>query len=132
MTTKIPQDLSKSTPGKLVDLVWTLREQRKLVEARAELIKEDEDRIKDYLLNTMNKDELGKLAGKLAQCSVSKSLKPRVTDWDALNKYILEHDAWDLRNKAANAAAFKARWEAGEDIPGTEKFFDVSLNVRKL
>lgn len=129
---KVPEDLTPFSPGKLVDLVWTLREQRKLIEARADLIKADEDRIKDHLIRTLTKQELTKLSGKFASCSLTETVKPSVLDWDVLNDYILKHDAWDLRNKAANAAAFRARWEAGETIPGVEKFRDINLNVRKL
>jgi len=128
----LPPDLSLRTPGSLVDLAFTLREQRKLIEARAELIKADEQKIIEHLIERCTKTELTKLAGKLAQASLSKTLMPTVTDWDKLNEYITEHDAWQLRNKAANAAAFRELWEAGIEVPGVDKFTQVKLNVRKL
>lgn len=128
----VPENLDVKTPGWIVDQIFVLREKRKLAEAKAALIKEDEDKLKEHLIQRCTKDELNKLAGKLASASLVRSLKPTVTDWDLVNKYIETHDAWDLRNKAANAAAFRARWEAGEEIPGVEKFVDISINVRKL
>ncbi len=38
-TPKVPEVLDNRTPGSLIDLVFVLREQRALIEARAELIK---------------------------------------------------------------------------------------------
>lgn len=125
-------NLNTMKPGVLIDQLYTLREKRKVIEAKAAQVKVLEDEIKTHLINRLTKDELSKLAGKLASCSVTRTVKPHVTDWTLLDPWIVANDAWDLRNKAANAAAFRARWDAGEDIPGVEKFTDVSLNVRKL
>ena len=132
MAIKVPEVLDNKTPGSLIDMVFALREERKLWETKAELIKEQEDRIKEHLIQRMTKEELKALSGRVAKCSLTETIKPNVKDWDVLNEYITSHDAWDLRNKAANAAAFRARWEAGEEIPGVEKFKDISINVRKL
>lgn len=132
MNTKVPEVLDNKTPGSLIDLIYTLREQRKLVEARAELIKADEKRIEDHLIQRMTKNELNALSGKLAKASLSETIVPQVEDWDALREYIKKRKAEDLRTKALNAAAFRARWEAGEVIPGVQKFKRINLSVRKV
>jgi hypothetical protein len=129
---KVPEVLDNKTPGFLVDMIFSLREQRKLIEARVDLIKADEKRVEDHLLERMTKHELNALSGKLAKCSVTKQLVPQVEDWDKLRAWIDERDAEDLRTKALNASAFRARWEAGEVIPGVVKFNRINLSVRKL
>jgi hypothetical protein len=128
----VPEVLDNRTPGSLIDLVFVLREQRKLIEARAELIKADEDRIKEHLIQRLTKSELTKLAGKIAQCSLTQTDVASAEDWDKINEYIEKQDAWDLRNKALNQAALRARREAGEVVPGVTWFRDVKINVRKL
>jgi hypothetical protein len=129
---KIPEVLDNKTPGSLVDLIFALREQRKLIEARADLIKADEKRIEEHLIQRLDKNELNALAGKIAKCSLTRTPRANAADWDKINEYIESHDAWDLRNKALNQAALRARREAGEDVPGIEWFTDVKLSVRKL
>jgi hypothetical protein len=129
---KVPADLATSSPGSLVDLTFALREHRKTIEAQAELVAVEEKRIIDHLIETCSKEELTKLAGKVAQASLVRTLMPSITDWDKVNEYITTHDAWQLRNKAANAAAFRELWEAGIEVPGVEKFVQLKLNVKKL
>jgi hypothetical protein len=129
---KVPEVLDNKTPGSLIDLVFVLREQRKLIEARADLIREDEKRIEEHLIQRLDKQELNALAGKLAKCSLTRTRMANAKDWDAINGYIESHDAWDLRNKALNQAALRARLEAGEDVPGVEWFTKVSLSIRKV
>lgn len=131
-TPKVPEVLDNRTPGSLIDLVFVLREQRALIEARAELIKADEDRIKEHLIQRMTKSELRALSGKLAKCSLTESEVANAKDWDAINAFIEKEDAWDLRNKALNQAALRARREAGVEVPGVEWFKNVKINVRKL
>lgn len=128
---KVPEVLDNKTPGSLVDLVFALREQRKLIEARAELIKEDEKRIEEHLIQRLTKQELRALSGKLAKCSLSETDIAQAEDWDKVNEYIETHDAWDLRNKALNQAALRARKEAGEVVPGISWFKRISISIRK-
>lgn len=129
---KVPAVLDNKTPGSLVDLVFTLREQRKLIEARAELIHEDERRIEEHLIQRLTKQELRALSGKLAKCSLSETDIAQAEDWDKVNEYIETHDAWDLRNKALNQAALRARKEAGEAVPGISWFKRISISIRKV
>jgi len=129
---KVPEVLDNRTPGSLVDLVWSLREQRKLWEARAELIRDDERRIEEHLLQRCTKEELTKLAGKLAKASVTTTDMANAEDWDKINAFIEEHDAWDLRNKALNQLALKSRREAGVEVPGVTWFKKLKINISKL
>lgn len=126
---QMPEDLNACTPGKLVDKLYALRSRRRVVQQSIDDLKEKENLIIDHLLNRLPKMDLDGCAGKLAKVSITKTMVPHVKDWDALNEYITEHDAWDLRNKAANAKAFRDRWEDGEVIPGVVPFTRVSLSL---
>lgn len=41
-----------------------------------------------------------------------------VADWDALSKYVTEHEAFDILQKRIAPAALQARLDAGEEIAG--------------
>ena len=129
---KVPENLELRTPGSLVDLVWSLREQRKLWEARAELIRDDERRIETHLIERLTKEELNALSGKLAKCSLSSTDMASAEDWDKVNKFIEERDAWQIRNKALNQLALRELRESGVEVPGVTWFKQVKISVRKL
>ena len=129
---KVPEVLDNKTPGSLIDLVFGLHEQRKLWETRVDMIKEQENSIKEHLIQRMTKNELRALSGQLAKCSLTETELASAKDWDKLNEYIENNDAWDLRNKALNQAAMRARREAGEEVPGVEWFKRINISVRKL
>ena len=48
----------------------------------------------------------------------STMLKPVAEDWDAIHRYIREHDAIDLVHKRLTEGAVKLRWDDGVTIPG--------------
>ena len=48
----------------------------------------------------------------------STALKPVAEDWDAIHRYIREHDAIDLVHKRLTEGAVKLRWDDGVTIPG--------------
>ena len=129
---KVPENLDVRTPGSLVDLVWSLKEQRKLIETRAEMIREEERRIEEHLIQRLTKEEINALSGKHAKCSVSKTQVASAEDWDKVNKFIEERDAWQIRNKALNQLALRELHEAGVEVPGVTWFTQIKLNVRKV
>lgn len=129
---KVPEVLDNKTPGSLIDLVFSLREHRKLLETRAGMIKEDERRITEHLIQRMTKHELNALSGKRAKCSISRTSVASAEDWDVVNDWIQKTGSWDIRNKALNQAALRARLDDGVEIPGLKWFQQVKLNVRKI
>ena len=131
MKTKVPDDLTTIKSGKLVDLLWTLAQERKLIEAQAAVVKKEEDRIEEFLMQTLKKSDLNGLRGTLAQVSVTHSVFPQFVDWDLFYKFVVKHDAFGLLQKRASVGAFKERWDAGEKIPGVEQFTKVGLSVKK-
>lgn len=131
MKTKVPEELTAVTLGHLADLLYKLREERKGIEGKAEEIKSEETRIKNYLIENLPKEQLVKLTGKLASISLTKNLVPQVTDWDKLYAFVEKNDAFDLLQKRPSSTAFKERWEAGIEVPGVDKFVALDISVRK-
>lgn len=62
--------------------------------------------------------------------SMSEEVVPAVKDWEALYAFIHEHHAYHLLQRRAASAAWRELYESGTEIPGTEPFTQVKLNIR--
>lgn len=118
--------------GACVDKAYTLRAERLEIEKKAEAVKAQEEAIKQHILATFSKADIDGAKGKVANASVSRSVKASVKDWPTVQKYIESHDAWDLMIKSINNKAYRDRLEAGEEIPGVERFDTVTLSLTKI
>lgn len=131
MKTKVPADLATLKAGKLVDLLYTVRQERLAFEREAAEVKEVETRISNYLLDNMTKEDLSRLSGDIANVKVMKSVVPTVTDWEAFYAYVKKKGAFDLLQRRTGIEAFRERWEQGIEIPGVTQFTNVGLSVTK-
>lgn len=48
----------------------------------------------------------------------SSTIQPVAEDWDAIHRYIKEHDAIDLVHKRLTVSAVQLRWDDDVTIPG--------------
>jgi hypothetical protein len=129
--TKVPEDLTGIPAGKLADLLYKLRAERGEIEGKAEEVKAEETRIKDFLIETMPKAELSRITGELANAALTRKVVPQVADWDKLYAFIEKNDAFDLLQKRPSELAFKERWEAGVQVPGVDQFTVLGISVTK-
>ena len=118
--------------GACVDKAYTLRAERLEIEKQAEAIKTQEEAIKQHIIATFSKADIDGAKGKVASASVTRSVKASVKDWPTVQKWIEAHDAWDLMTKSINNKAYRDRLEAGEEIPGVERFDTVTLSLTKI
>ena len=118
--------------GACVDKAYTLRAERLEIEKQAEAIKVQEEAIKLHIIATFSKADIDGAKGKVASASVTRSVKASVKDWPTVQKWIEGHDAWDLMIKSINNKAYRDRLEAGEEIPGVERFDTVTLSLTKI
>jgi hypothetical protein len=126
---------AKAVPAKLgaaVDLLFTTRQKRLVVQQTIKEMEDLEKRIKDHLINTLPKSDASGVAGKLARAAITSKKVPTVKDWDSLYAYIKQNDAWELLQRRVNNTAVDDRWDAGDDIPGVEAFVAVNVSVTKI
>lgn len=129
--TALSPALARLSYGALADKLLDLRNKRLALESDAEELKKQETQIKEHLIREMPKADLRKLVGKYASVSLRSKEMPHIVDWDAFRKYLKRKDAFDLLQKRTSPDAFRERWEAGEEIPGVEKFNVLELSVTK-
>ena len=82
-------------------------------------LKEEEEAIKDYLLSTLEVGEKASYVG-IGTVSCAEEIVPSVTDWEELQRYIIEENAFYLLPRKMNAAPFREAQNAGIEIPGVE------------
>jgi len=62
-------------------------------------------------------------------CKMEQKVYPTIKDWNAFYKYVSETGSYDLLHKRLSNTAFRDRWAAGEEIPGTSSssIWEVSI-----
>ena len=52
-------------------------------------------------------------------CKMEQKVYPAIKDWTAFYDYVTRTNSFDLLHKRLSNTAFRDRWAAGEEIPGT-------------
>jgi hypothetical protein len=119
--------------GPCIDLLAQARQKRKKKEAETEEIKKSESDIKEHMLRIFKKQDIDGARGRLGSVSLVEKDVPQVKDKEAFGRYVARTKSWDLLYGKAVEEGCQARWEAGEQIDGVEKFHkaDIRLNEAK-
>ena len=125
-------DRSLNTLAEKVDKYYTLREARLARQKEADALQEAETELKEDLIRQISKSDASGVAGKIARVSVVTKREPAIKDFEVFMAYVSRRKAWDLLQRRVSAAAIKARWEDGKEIPGIEAFPVVGLSLSKL
>lgn len=107
-----------TTLGGTIDLLWSLREERKSAETIVNEIKEKEAAVEAHLMNNFDKSGLDGAKGKYGLATIKHSTVADVTDWPAFYAYIQKNKAWELLQKRPAITAIRERWNANKAIPG--------------
>lgn len=64
-------------------------------------------------------------------CKMEQKPYPAIVDWNSFYEYVSTTNSFDLLHKRLSNAAFRDRWAAGEEIPGTSQSQVWELTVTK-
>lgn len=120
------------TMGACADKLYELRNRRLLEQKKVDAIAAEETALKEHIIQTLPKSEASGIAGKLARVTVVTKEVPQVEDWDLFYKHIKKTGSFDLMQRGLAAAAIKARWEDGKEVPGVKHFNVVSISMGKV
>jgi hypothetical protein len=109
-----------------------VRKLRAAAEAKVAPLAEQEAALRDHIMNTFAKDDIGGARGSGLSLSLVTTKSPKVGDWDAFWGFAKRKGNEDLLNRAVNSAAWRERAEAGVSVPGIEVFTNVALRVTSL
>lgn len=118
---------------KLIEAGIELRNERKAHEATAQALEAEEKALKEFLIQNFLKADLKEVKTRLGTGRlVTKDIPvmdPDTGGWDAIYKYIVKNNAWDLIQKRLGEKACQERWDDKVKIPGVKKFTRMDLKL---
>lgn len=116
------------------ELIDKFVEIKALKESLNEQIKkcnEDLARLEGDIMEQMSNAGITQAASDKASCSMREAKHPAIIDWPAFYDHVAKTGEFELLHKRLSSTAFRERWEAGEQIPGTEISSVWELSVRR-
>lgn len=118
--------------GDMVDQLAKLRDRKRELEDQIKVIEGEFEGIQVQLMEKLEAEGTETSRGKLASCSITKSVVANVTDWDEVFKYVKKTGHFHLFQRRLTDAAYRELLEAGKKVPGVEPFVKKRLNLRSL
>lgn len=121
------------TIGKLIDAMFRVRELKKQRQAKVDECTAKYNELEAQLMEALDQQDSRKGEGHEASASISTTVQPVVTDWEAFNKFVLRHKRTDLYQKRLSPVVYREILEERpRGIPGTEPATVRKVNLRKL
>jgi hypothetical protein len=137
---KLPKTLALTA-----DKLYETKTERLSYNKTIEELKNIEGAYADALIEKLPLGDASGVSGKVCRVSITEKQVPRVEDWPAFYKAIVDDylshvkkktgqqdGAFSLLNRALNDGAVKERWENGKKVPGVGTFKAKSISVNKL
>lgn len=116
--------MSATELAALADHYWATRAKRLAADKVAEELKAEESRTEATLIKEMQEQNITAIGGQTVRLALPTvpEYVPAVKDWDAVYRHIIATGDFSLLHKRIGANAVKERWDAGETLPGIEKW----------
>lgn len=118
--------------GLCADLYAEVRELRLAMQKHTDEMKARESEIRDHIIANLSKSDDTGAAGKRYRAQVVTKLKPALVDFTAYCNYVVETLRFDLWQKRINERAVLDMLEAGESVPGVERFHAVAVSITRI
>ena len=118
--------------GACADLLYTTRQERLALQAQVKEIEERETALREHIINELPKSQAGGIAGKIARATITQKTIPRVTDWEAFEKFVLKSKTIGYLQRRVNDAMVQELWDARKKVPGVEPFTTTSVGLNKI
>jgi len=117
--------------GDCIDLLYEKRAQRLQVEKQVDVLKKDEESIRQHILSNFADQGIDGAYGKLATASVTETVVPTNVDWNVFWSNFEKARDMDLLERRIAKLAWRERYESGLLVPGTEPLNVVNLSLVK-
>lgn len=129
---KLPKTLAECG-----DLAYALRQQRYDLNKQVADIEAQEAALADHLIQNLPVSEATGVRGRVAQAKIEKKEVVQVTDWNAVQAYILKNakknpGVWSLFQRRIGEATVKEMWARNENMPGCEKLEVKKISLTKI
>lgn len=126
------QSLQPSEIGELIDHFKQRDLERLEANRKAEEATSTADMLKQAVIAQLKRSNVTIGGGRQFLAELTIDEVPRVTDWEKFYAHVAATNSFDLLERRPGKVAFRERWQAGEVVPGTEKFPVDKLSIRKL
>jgi len=114
----------------VVDKWYELNQQRMELNHQADAIEEKELILKQIFMTRMRDQNILKIEATHCDVEIKKGeMAPTAKNWERIYEYIKEHNAFELLQRRLSAPAIREHWDAGEKIPGIDKYPIEKLSV---
>ena len=107
------------------------RAERLKLEKVVEEMKGREETLKDAIVAKMREEGMTAIGAENGLVKMSELTEPVAQDWPTVWAHVQQTGHFDLLHKRLANLAVKARWEAGEAIPGVGQQVVYKLTVSK-
>ena len=121
--------------GDTVDIYHDVRDVRLLVQHVAEAIEAREKELREHLVVSIPKSNLGGVAGQKYRATIKNKEVTRIAEegWGALTSWIREHNRFDLlQHRLSDKAVAEYREAAKTEIPGTQTGWIVDVSLEQV
>lgn len=117
--------------GEMIDELYNLRTKKSELNRQVELITEQYTALEAQVLEELQRQGTESARSSLATATVSESVVPNVTDWEAFYQYIIDTRQPYLLERRPSVVIYRDLLQAGEEVPGVSPFTKTSLSLRK-
>lgn len=125
----------KLTTAQMIDRMWKLREEQRVLNAKIKPIKEEYEELeKDLTASLLEGGSTGSKTKK-ASASLSEEIVGNIKDWDAMTAYIKKSGHFHLLQRRISNPAFRelaAILAKKGGVPGVEAFTKINLTLTSL
>lgn len=116
----------------MIDGIFDIRNEIKALNKTVDGLKAQKEEMELKLMDMMDAVGTDQSRSSVATATITETVVPQVTDWDAFWKYIMRNKATYLVERRAAAVAFRETLEQrkGRPIPGVSSFTKRSVGIR--
>ena len=131
ITSATPDEAEREVVEKAIVMWRELRTERLEAERQARVLKNDEDKLKSFLIEAFKQQKLEGMIIEGRSTGLSTKTQPSVADKEAFLAYIKETGQLDLLQFRLATGAVQERWNNEVEVPGVEEIELYDLFDRK-
>lgn len=131
ITSATPEEAEREVVEKAIVMWRELRTERLEAERQARVLKNDEDKLKSFLIEAFKQQKLEGMIIDGRSTGLSTKTQPSVADKEAFLAYIKETGQLDLLQFRLATGAVQERWNNEVEVPGIEEIELYDLFDRK-
>lgn len=131
ITSATPDEAEREVVEKAIVMWRELRTERLEADRQARVLKNDEDKLKSFLIEAFKQQKLEGMIIEGRSTGLSTKTQPSVADKEAFLAYIKETGQLDLLQFRLATGAVQERWNEDVEVPGIEEIELYDLFDRK-